>query len=458
MKKFLLLLLCIVPIALFAQQTTLNGIVSGADGQIIRLIAYDDFVSKKIITLGQHEIGDDGSFALTFDIQETIMAFLDINYQRAEIFIEPGKTYSLEVGYDKDNHLESYFDRKNLFYDFTDADTNDLNLRIWKFNAMYNKFVMENFDHIYTLHDKSRVHTFREEVSDVFPLSDSGYFADYITYKLADVEQYARLKGKSALSKEYFNDQVILYDNVEYTYFFEQFFEKFLITSPDVITISDLIIAVNDNADHEAIMEALAGVSYLEDKDFRELVALHALKSLYYNGTYKKPQVLQMIRALGEQTRVAMHKRIATNLLESLASLSPGSPAPDLLLTSIAGQKFNLKNIKGKPILLTFFRSAQEGTSYTFDKIAELYNQYRSGLEVISVSMDIDPLSYLDIANSGNYYWTFAHYGNDPVVYDLYNIRDLPLYVLIDVEGNISQCPAPPPGDELERAIMKVIH
>ena len=459
MKRiFILIFTLYFPLFAFTQTTKIYGTVSGAEGQSVRVIAFDDFISKKIITLDQSKIDEDGNFELNFAIKETIMAYLDINYQRAEIFLEPDSSYSLDILYDKENQLASYFDKQGLVFDFSETDTLELNHLIWRFNEMYNTFVMVNFDYIYKLHDRSRVLDFKNELRATFPETDSGYFADYVTYKLADIEQFARLKGRAVLAQDYFIGKAILIDNVEYTFFFEQFFDKYLITSPEIITISDLIIAVNDNADNQFILDAMAKEAYLKEENFRELVLLYSLRSLYFTGTYKKPQLLKMIREISINTRNIVHKRIALNLLETLTSLSPGSPAPDLQLTGIAGQKFNLKNIKGKPMLINFFRSGQKGTKNSFDALTELYNLYNSGLEVISISMDHNAMDYLELANSGNYYWTFAHYGNDPMVYDLYNIRDLPLYVLIDVEGNISSCPAPPPGDELEKLILKVIH
>jgi len=459
MKIFLIFLLTIITsVSLLAQKTTISGIVSGGEEQMVRLIAFDDFISKKIITLGKSDIAEDGSFTIEFELEKTISAFLDINYQRAEIFLEPGNSYSLDITYDPANQLESYFDRQGLLYEFQAADENELNRLIWRFNAMYNKFILENFEHIYRLRDKSRVFAFRVEVEEAFQDTTNVYFNDYVRYKMADVEQFAKLKGNYMLAEEYFTDNPILYDNVEYTFFFDEFFEKFLTTSPDVITISDLIIAVNDISDKQMILDALLEVSYLQDPGFRELVLIHGLRSLYFNGTFKKPQLLAMVKDINASTKDPIHKRITANLLETLTKLSPGSPAPDIQLTSIAGFEFQLRSIKGKPILLTFFRSGQKGTDNAFDRLADLYNRYKSGLEIISVSMDNDPDAYLPLANSGGYQWTFAHYGNNPVVYDLYNIRDLPLYVLIDVEGNISAYPAPSPEANLEKAVMKVIH
>lgn len=458
MKRNILFLISIaISFSVFAQ-TRISGTVPGGEGQNIRLITYDDFISERIVTLGVTEINDDESFSMDININETMQAFLDINYQRTEIFIEPGKSYELNIEYDGANQLASYFNQKELEYAFTTEDSTELNRLIWKFNGDYNKFILDNFDQIYVLHDKSRVKKFKDEVDTKYANLGGEYFKNYIRYKLADVEQFARLKSKGPLAEEYFHDQPILYKNVEYTFFFNEFFEKFLVTSPSIITISDLIIYVNDETSLQMIEEKVAAVPYLQDENFRELVLIHGLKGLAYNGTYERKNVLNMIAEIGNSSQNAMHKKISNNLIQSINKLAPGSPAPDIEVVTIGGNTLKIKNIKGKPILLTFFRSGQTGTQASFDQLAELYNVYRSGLEVISISMDNDPEAYIPLANSGNYSWTFAHFGNDPLVFDQYNIRNLPLYVLIDVEGNIAAYPAPGPGDELEKLIMKVIH
>lgn len=456
--RLLFLLIILIPLNIFAQKTMISGSVSGAEGQVVRLLAFDDFVSRKIISLDESPISAEGTFSLEFDLPATQAAFLDINYQRSEIFLEPGQNYELSIAYDAANQLRSYFDRQGLTFEILRQEENELNKLIWEFNAMYNKFVMENFEHIVKLHDKDRVARFKEEVLINFEDAEHPYFQDYIEYKFADIEQYARLKGEKLLAEEYFNTRPILYRNVEYTFLFEEFFEKFLTTSPDVILISDLIQAVNEEENLQTIRDSLAAVPYLENKVFRDLVLIYSLKGLYHNGTFKKPQVLSLIREAGKTSPYPEHRKIANNLLEVLSRLDPGNPAPDIELTGMGGQKFKLKSIKGKPMLLVFFRGQQSGMSNTFDRLAELYQVYKAGLEIISISMDHRISDYQDLANSGNYPWTFTHYGGNPSVYDAYDVRNMPLFVLIDTDGNIVSHPAPAPGDELERQILKIIH
>ena len=62
-----------------ASVTTIKGRVAGAGGQVIRLLAFDDFISEKLITLASSEIDNEGRFLLEADIGGITHAFLDIN-------------------------------------------------------------------------------------------------------------------------------------------------------------------------------------------------------------------------------------------------------------------------------------------------------------------------------------------------------------------------------------------
>ena len=457
-KAIIILLLFICPGAAMAQTTTVKGVLAGGHGQVIRLLASEDFISDKLITLAKTRVSEDGSFSMTFESRETLAVYLDVNGQRTEVFLEPGHTYHFRVTYRPAMRIASYYEQEGLETELVDAAPGNLNMRIWEFNARYNAFVMENFDRIYKLRDKQVVENFRDEISGTFADAEQPYLADYIRYKLADIEQYARIKGRERLAAEYFSGQPILYGQVEYAAFFNSFFEKYLLTSPDVINISDLIIAVNERQDTDMIMDALAGVSYLGDPQFRELVLLHGLKGISGHGAFKKEKILEMIRSLAERTSFGMNRKIAVNLIETLQKLQPGTAAPGMTVY-LAQDSIRLPGIqKGKLLLLVFFRSGLPGLAPELDMLTELHRVYRAGMEITGISLDEESDDHIALAEKGRYPFTMAHYGNNPDVYELYNIRHLPLYVLIDVEGNIAACPAPPPGEQLERLIMKFIH
>jgi peroxiredoxin len=457
-KTIIILLLFAIPGAAMTQTTSVKGKLTGGQGQVIRLLAIEDFISNKFITLAKTRVSEDGSFAMTFESGETQAAYLDVNNQRAEVFMKPGHTYHFSLTYRPAIQTASYYEREGLETELVDAAPGDLNLRIWEFNARYNAFVMENFDRIYKLRDKRVIEQFRNEISNTFTDAEQPYLTDYIKYKLAGIEQFARMKGRERLAMDYFTGQPILYRQVEYAAFFNNFFEKYLLTSPDVIDISDLITAVNDKQDMDMIMNAMAGISYLGDPQFRELVFLHGLKGISGHGAFKKEKILAMIRMFAERTTFDMNRKIAINLLETLQKLQPGTAAPGITLY-LGEDSIRLPGIqKGKLLLLIFFRSGLPGMASELDMITELHRIYRAGMEIIGISLDEEPDTLAALAEKDRYPFTMAHYGNNPDVYEHYDIRHLPLYVLIDVEGNIAACPAPPPGEQLERLIMRFIH
>lgn len=442
----------------YADSTSIAGTAHGAEGQMIRLMAEEDFISQKTVVLTQSRVDAYGNFLLTYNAEETFRAYLDINYQRTDIFLVPGKTYALQITFSPEEQMRSYYERQPLPYKFQDAPEDDLNMLLSTFNRLYNQFVTDNFNRIYVVRDKDLVHEFRMKIDSIFVSVDNSYFNECVRYRFAGLEQLARIKSKRTIALEYFAGNHILYNNIEYTYFFNEFFGQLLLTSPGLITISDLIIAVNDKEDPDILHNALLKTGYLDDERLRELVLLLNLRDIYGSAGFYNDRVIDMINRIGAGSKYPHHQKIVKNIEDEMNKLAAGSPAPNLKLTSIGGYDFQLKNIRSKPVLLMFFHSGQKITTTYLDELAEIYEKFKAGLEVISISMDQDPMAYLPLANSGKYGWSFAHYGNKPAVFDLYNIRDLPLFVLINADGNISMYPAPPPGEQLERGIMKVIH
>lgn len=459
MKRTILFLFVVAfPLIAFLQTASVSGVATGAEGQRIRILSPEDFISGKMLVLASSEIDEQGKFFLKCELAETRRAFIDINYQRAEIFLEPGMEYQLELSYTLEEQLKLYFDREPIPYEILLADDDELNQQLWTFNIMYNRFIKDNFNRIYIVRDKELVRNFKKRVDSIFQGSTNEYLSSYIRYKFADIEQFARIKSKDSIAKEYFVKNPVLYQQVEYTYLFNEFFQQFLLTSPRLITISDLIIAVNDYADVSLLDQALIKTGYLDDKQLRELVLIHSLVEIHASANFRKPQVIKMFKDVEANSNFPFHKKIVQNILSTFNKLATGTPAPNITMMSIGGFEFELKNLRSKPVLLMFFNSGQKITETYFDELAEIQNKFSAGLELISISMDNDPTAYLPLANSGKYSWTFAHYGNNPDVYDRYDIRDLPLFVLIDVEGNIARYPAPHPGAKLDGEILRVIH
>ncbi|WP_019865845.1 peroxiredoxin family protein [Methylovulum miyakonense] len=74
----------------------------------------------------------------------------------------------------------------------------------------------------------------------------------------------------------------------------------------------------------------------------------------------------------------------------------PLAVAPDLALTTITGKQIDLKALRGKPVVVTFWATDCPGCIKEIPHLIELYEDYHArGLELIAVAMYYDPPSHV---------------------------------------------------------------
>lgn len=72
--------------------------------------------------------------------------------------------------------------------------------------------------------------------------------------------------------------------------------------------------------------------------------------------------------------------------------LSAAGLAPDLVFTTIEGEKVALRELRGHPVLVTFWASDCGSCIEEMPRLAEIHRQYaRRGLKMIGVAMYYDP-------------------------------------------------------------------
>jgi peroxiredoxin len=72
------------------------------------------------------------------------------------------------------------------------------------------------------------------------------------------------------------------------------------------------------------------------------------------------------------------------------------SLAPDVTFTTITGQEIALKDLRGKPVIVTFWATDCPSCIQEIPDLINIYNQYHAaGLEMIAVAMYYDPPNHV---------------------------------------------------------------
>jgi thiol-disulfide isomerase/thioredoxin len=149
-----------------------------------------------------------------------------------------------------------------------------------------------------------------------------------------------------------------------------------------------------------------------------------------------------------EKVSIAMKKKFPEqkNLkpfyeyVEKMKRLSIGSPAPEIKLTTPEGKELALSSLRGKIVLVDFWASWCGPCRKENPNVRKIYAQYHAkGFEVFSVSLDDNKEAWIKAISDDHLEWNHVSELKkwQSAVVPLYDIKGIPMTVLLDKEGNI---------------------
>ncbi len=462
MKKLYLLILPFLPLLTTAQTIKITGTAPGAEGKKIEVITSSDLVTGLEKSVAQAIVDSTASFTLSLNTDKIFPAYLAIEFHRGELFIEPGKSYTLTIAplnYNETQEVNPFVESQSLEITIKGNEPDDLNALIQAFNKEYNVFVLENFNYLYQEKDKARLDTFNVRIAREFHDVQKTYFVDYIRYKLGSLEQVANVMGKTPMVKKYFSDSPILYNNIEYMDFFDEFFSKYITTISRPLKFLNYQVMLNGPNSYPALMKALEADTLLRKTQLRELVLLRNLMEMYDDPLYKQESIQKTLAAIAKDSKFGDNKVIAENLIKTLTRLRYGSVAPGFTLQDRNRKLVSLSDLKGKPVLLGFWTTFCQPCLSEMEFLKPLVDKYHERMTFVSISADkefVKMIFFLNLKKDFN--WTFLHVGNEVGLLRDYEVRSYPLFVLIDSQGRIVQYPADLPDSGLETSLEKLLN
>jgi len=460
---FILTAIALASLTVCAQQVTVTGSAVGAEGKNIRLLTWSDlitFTEKKVAETGIDSLGN---FSLTFDLPATSYISVAIDLHRSDLYMQPGLTYRMKlapINYTDNLEVNPFILSQNLEIELINPGDNELNIWINAYDAKYNDFLLEHFNALYLERKKNYLDTFRIQVNGWYREIDQPFFQDYMRYKTAGLEQISHARNQYNLAKTYFIDKPILYNNVEYMQFFNNYFTKYLTTTSDILRKIDLNPIIKGAAPYPKLMKTLEADSVLRNEDLRELVLLKGLFELFYSSPELQDPIIEILGSISQKSPNQVNRDIASNIKAKVTKLRRGTPAPEFTLMGRTKDQFqSLRDFRGKPVVLNFWTTFCQGCLAEMELEVPLYEKYKDQVEFISICTDRYwiKMNYFTMIKP-EFAWTFLHFSDNTDLLIDYEVRTYPLYVVIDDEGNIVEAPAPNPSEGLEQVIEQFIY
>ena len=450
--KYLFIILYL-PFIAISGTVRIIGTAPGAEGKRIEVIKFTDLITFQEKNVAEAMVDSTGKFTLSFNLNETIYAMLSIDFHRSELLLEPSRSYFIKIesmDYNEMKEVNPFIESTKLEVSFMNDDPTELNFLVQVFDNAYNDFLLKNFNALYRERNKARLDTFQIQMESTFIETQNQYFRSYFKYKLAGLYQLTQTISQPQIGKTYFMDQPILYENVEYMKFMNDYFKKYLTATCRTLKFTNYNTLLSEADPYKAMMLALAKDSILKKSQLRELVMLKGLDEMYNTTGFDKEKVMELIRKLSAESKYPETRMIAENIILVLTKLRIGSAAPPFKLKNRDQKEVTLAAFRGKPVVLNFWTTYCQGCITEMDMMKPIYDKYKDQVVFISIAADknLQKMNFF-LDQKKDFVWNFLHLGENFNLLKDYEVKSYPLYVLIDKNGNISQYPADLPDSGL---------
>lgn len=130
---------------------------------------------------------------------------------------------------------------------------------------------------------------------------------------------------------------------------------------------------------------------------------------------------------------------IVSSIVYLWAAPSGAQKAPDITLQLLNGKNLKLSDLKGKPVLITFWATSCPGCIKEMPHLVELYNKlHPKGLEIIGIAMPYDRPDYvIEMVKRKKLPYTIAFDLKGEAVRAFGKVSLTPTTFLIDAQGKI---------------------
>lgn len=460
-KKILLFLLffshsLIHSFILQAQNVKITGLAKTYENREIGVWVYRDFISNTEKQLTYSTIDSVGNFLLEFKCKGIQYITLKIDKSIASMYVDSGATYEIII-MPPDS---TTYQNPNLEHDVKISiklkSRTEINALTIDYDKRFDDFLTMEYKSFVSRNPQSKIDSFKVLIHNFYSDVKNNYFDAYRMYSIATLEEKT-MASRKRLFNQYINQKPILYDNQEYFNFFNTFYKQYLrnIYLVHGQVFKDQIEITNN---YNGIIDILKKDEFLKNDSIRELVLIKGLFESYYDGTYKKESIIKFLAYVLDTSVIDENKQIIQNIFNSFSKLKPGAPAPYFELPDKMGLTHSLDELRSKKFVYIFFFD-QQGTAclQQMKIITSLKKRYGTRIEFVGISVDTTKadLNQFCLKNP-SYDWLFLYDTTGAKLKNTYEIRSLPAYFLIDMEGRFVQVPADAPDGDIERVFYDI--
>lgn len=464
----LLLILTLSSLSAFCQSTTVAGCSPYHACSELNFYEYKEglFNTKNLI----FKVSPDSSGYFNTDIKlkETKFLFIDEDEGLYYFYAEPGKSYYLNLTEVMKIHPER---QKNPFSSaFTihlpvspsentaSFDSAEINTVIREYDEIFNPFY-DNHILRYLSPELSRakLDSFLHVSAAIEQKYPDEYFQNYIFYKKGLLEFSISQFNMRDIIDRYFAGRAVLSNVPSYWDLFNIVFDKYFNYLNNDAEYKGLYLSMSEGK-YTELDSLLMKDPALKNDTIRGLVLLKELHEEFHSGNIPAGSIISLLDAIHEKSASEECRVLALTIKNKNTRLMAGSEVPDLWLTDLEGNVFNVSEIKGKLIYLGFCNLLLSECQKEFEYLKYYQNAFAGDLLIITVLENITDYNPEFLKEKLNYNWTIARSNDPDKALREYNVKALPFFYLIGYDGRFLESPAGLPSSGFERVIYQTVN
>lgn len=418
-----LILAFLCPVFMLGQNVSVVG-KTNIPNALVRLLAYDEMMTREQTKIAETHSDKDGKFNLTAEISEITPAQIAINLERVDMILSPDGKYNLEIIVPKQNE-SSYFEKEQPVLKINAIDDGGFYSQYVATQTFIDDFLFENFDKIYRGRKTSLLDTLDNQIVRNFGEIKNTYISDFIKYRKASVLMTVNAKKTLA---DYYDNQEVLYSQAVYMDVLAELF-KSSVRNDDFLS---------------------------RNPQLAEVVEMMNLRKSFYANQQNKNQILNSLENIEKSSKYQQNKAMAKNLARQIEDLSYDSKAPDFSLKDKTGKLVKLSDYQNDMVLLQFVDSYSPLNEHEFAVLNELQRQWNDTIQVVTIATKNSFDDYVQLFDGQGYKWQLLNLGDNILLLEDYHVMLYPAYIILKRENRIGMAPAPSPDHNLDKHVRRI--
>lgn len=458
MTKFITILTIFLSFLSQAQNVIIKGTAKTYEFKEIGVWVNNDYISNTQKQLTYSIIDSSGNFTLEFDSKDIQYVTLKVEKNISSMYIEPKGNYEVILFSPDSTTYQNPNLEHTVKLSIKLKSKTEINSLTMDYDKRFDDFLTVDYMAFLKRTPQVKIDSFKLAMTEYYSTVNNPYFKNYVTYTIASIEQKTKMSEKK-LFAEYISKKPILYNNTEYMLFFNDFFKQKIQDFSMTNAGAPMAFQINDRGSFPGTMEVLKRNEFLQNDTLRELVLIKGIYEAYYDNSFKRPSIIAILQQVIQETKIAEHKHIAQNILNSFSKLKIGGQAPFFELPDKTGATHSLDELRTKKyVYLMFYDATCSACQQQMKIIPSLIKTYGERITFVSISTDKTNAGLKNFQSKNpKYNWLFLYDNSVGKLKSDYEIKSMPTYFLINPEGKFIQVPAESPDEDIDRAFYDIV-